>query len=203
MLGQVDAPTEEGESPRKRNREVRIPGSQDPDGSTEGLPPGTDEAGMRVDQSQEAPGAPHQPKPTVPEARGEKRRSDGDDEDREFAREDDLPAPNAASGSKDEPMDYLSHRDRQHHSEEKVALAALKSEGRTRDMDVVRRKLDCESDVAKVYSPPRTVTVAQAAGLRGGSSLDLTAPDPDGHVWDFSIQANRVLARKMLDEHRP
>ena len=70
-------------------------------------------------------------------------------------------------------------------------------------MDVVRKKLGCKNDVAEVYSPPRIVTVAQAAGLRGGFSLDLTAPDPDGHVWDFSVQANRVRARKMLDEQKP
>ena len=122
---------EEGESLRKRHRKVRIPGSQAPDGSTEGLPPGTDEAGMRVDQSQEAPGAPHQPKPTEPESRGEKRRGDGDDEDREFTREDDLPVSDAASGSRDAPMDHLSRRDRQHDSGEKATLAALESEGRT------------------------------------------------------------------------
>ena len=100
-------------------------------------------------------------------------------------------------------MDHLSRRDRQHDSGEKATLAALESEGRTRDMDVVRKKLGCKNDVAEVYSPPRIVTVAQAAGLRGGFSLDLTAPDPDGHVWDFSVQANRVRARKMLDEQKP
>ena len=100
-------------------------------------------------------------------------------------------------------MGSLAIRVRRHDQGEMKNMAAMEFEGRLCDMAVVRKKSGCKSDVSEVYSPPRIVTVAQAAGFRGGFSLDLTAPDPDGHVWDFMIHANSVCARKMLDAQRP
>ena len=94
--GNGDKP-EESEPPRKRGREAST-SSGPVSGSTEELPPGTDEAGMGAEQDQEAPGTPQGPKPTVPETRGMKRQSDGDDDDRQFDREDD-DGPEAASSA--------------------------------------------------------------------------------------------------------
>ena len=69
---------------------------------------------------------------------------------------------------------------------EDVAMDALSAGARVEHMEVVRRKLKCTTGASKVYCPPCIVTVAEAAGLREGSSLDLTAPAPDGSVWDFT-----------------
>ena len=57
-------------------------------------------------------------------------------------------------------------------------------------MAVVRKKMGGGVDVAEVYSPPRIVTVAEAAGLRGGFSLDLTTPYM-GERWDFTKKSCR------------
>ena len=60
------------------------------------------------------------------------------------------------------------------------------SKGRLQDdMCVVRKNIGSGVDVAEVYFPPRIVTVAEAVGLRGGFSLDLTVPYMDER-WGFS-----------------
>ena len=70
-------------------------------------------------------------------------------------------------------------------------------------VEVVRRKVKCSNDVSEVYSPPRIVTVAEAAGLREGFSLDLTAPAPDGSVKDFSKRHCRRRALNFVQSPRP
>ena len=99
-------------------------------------------------------------------------------------------------------MSSISTRSK-HGRDEAMAMRSLESQGRLRDMEVVRRKLGCKNDVSEVYSPPRIVTVAQAAGLRGGFSLDLTAPGPDGERWDFSRAECGRKAIEMMNEQKP
>ena len=70
------------------------------------------------------------------------------------------------------------------------------------DMKVVRARLGSQTDVAEVYSPPRVVTVAEAAGLRGGFSLDLTTPW-NGEVWDFTKKRCRTKAIELLRRDKP
>ena len=70
-------------------------------------------------------------------------------------------------------------------------------------MECIRKKLGCGNYVSEVYSPPKIVTVAQAAGLRGGFSLDLTAPDPNGQVWDFAKRSCREKARQLMRLQKP
>ena len=65
-------------------------------------------------------------------------------------------------------------------------------------MSVVRRKMGNGVDVAEVYSPTRIVTVAEAAGLRGGFSLDLTVPYM-GERWDFSKKSCRDKALEFVE----
>ena len=51
--------------------------------------------------------------------------------------------------------------------DESRVIGAL-AQGRLQDdMAVIRKKIGSGVDVAEVYSPPRIVTVAEAAGLRG------------------------------------
>ena len=70
-------------------------------------------------------------------------------------------------------------------------MSAILSQGRSHEeMAVVRNKLNCKFDVAEVYSLPRVVTAAEAAGLRGGFSLDLTVPY-QGEYWDFTKKSCR------------
>ena len=57
--------------------------------------------------------------------------------------------------------------------------------------------------MSEVYSPPRIVTVAEAAGLRGGFCLDLTAPAPDGSVWDLFRHHCRRRALELLQSQKP
>ena len=66
------------------------------------------------------------------------------------------------------------------------------------DMKVVLQKLKCQNDVSEVYSPPRLVTVAEAAGLMGGFCLDIIAPAPDGSAWDFSKHHCRRRALQLV-----
>ena len=47
------------------------------------------------------------------------------------------------------------------------------------------------------------MTVEEAAGMRGGFSLDLTAPAPDGSVWDFSRHHCRRRALELVQSQRP
>ena len=56
--------------------------------------------------------------------------------------------------------------------------------------------------MAEVYSPPRIVTVAEAAGLRGGFSLDLTTPYM-GERWDFTKKSCREKAMELVRQDKP
>ena len=86
---------------------------------------------------------------------------------------------------------------------ESEMIATLADSNRLRDMAVVRKRLGCEHDVSEVYSPPRAVTIAEAAGLRGGFSMDLTAPGPDGKSWDFTKVEHRKRALALVRDKRP
>ena len=57
--------------------------------------------------------------------------------------------------------------------------------------------------VSEVYSPPRVVQMATELGMGDGFSLDLTAPDPDGFVWDFRKRECRVKALRLMRGRRP
>ena len=60
------------------------------------------------------------------------------------------------------------------------------------------------SDVGEVYSPPRVTKIASDMGLRPAWALDLTELDPsDGLPWDFSCEAKRRRAKKLLMEDKP
>ena len=212
-----------------------------PAGSTAGLPPSTDEAGRRGSTiTEDAAGTSPSRNPSVPQAfdmytpppaqaaRGQKRETDGDDEDRYGDREEEVPDPvgvlpqpalpgnvfrpdeswiQPSSASSSMPVDGWTPACRTDmppcSRPEARALESLEVEGRLQGMAVVREKLGCRNDLSEVYSPPRTVTVAQAAGLRGGFSLDLMAPDPDGYTWDFSKSRCRIKARELLRFQKP
>ena len=49
-------------------------------------------------------------------------------------------------------------------------------------METMRSCLQSQYDLAALYSPPRVVKEANGMGMRGGFSLDLIAPDPDGYA---------------------
>ena len=68
---------------------------------------------------------------------------------------------------------------------------------------MVRKRFGCKSDFSEVYSPPRIVTVAEAGGLRGGFSLDLTAKGPDGQILDFTKWSCRRRALELIRHQRP
>ena len=74
---------------------------------------------------------------------------------------------------------------------------------RLRNMECVKQKLGCKVAIGEIYSPPRVVTVAQAMGVRDGFSLDLTAPMPDGKVWDLSKPHYRLKAIEVIRREKP
>ena len=49
-------------------------------------------------------------------------------------------------------------------------------------MDTMRSCLQSQYDLAEIYSPPRVVKEGNGMGMKGGSSFDLLAPDPDGYI---------------------
>ena len=145
-----------------------------------------------------------------------KRRGDGDDEMRdELVRDDDFdyPVPDDQITSLDKKVQFdegLNRADkfeetksRSHGDDEAKVTKAMKEVRVQDDMKVIRSRLGCSNDVSEVYSPPRVVTVAAAAGLRAGFSLDLTVPKPEGGVWDFSRRSCRDAALKLTREQRP
>jgi hypothetical protein len=141
-----------------------------------------------------------------------KRRSDGDDAMRdELVRDEefDYPPPDAPvsalssskalprydDGKDDKKVRFIDGQEEMH---------SVLTQGRLEDdMKVIRSKMKCKNDLSEVYSPPRVVTVAEAAGLRGGFSLDLTVPGPGGEVWDFSRKVCRDKALQMTREEKP
>ena len=82
-------------------------------------------------------------------------------------------------------------------------MYALGASARVEHMGVVRKKLGCPNDASEVYSPPRVVTDAEVAGLRGEFSLDLTAPAPGGSVQDLSKHHCRRRALELVQSQRP
>ena len=74
------------------------------------------------------------------------------------------------------------------------------------------RKLDVEAilhgrgvhhAVTELYSPPIIVDMAHAMGFKGGYSLDLTNPSPDGRAWDFSKASDRMRCWRLVKRDRP
>ena len=204
-------PVPESAPPKKRHRDAW---AADPNTMTDesgvGLPPAVDEPGTASSTTVFPSGTIGQGE-TQSASRGEKRGNEGGDEAREdLQREDydskydDAEASSSmqaqatlpASSSHDSPMGSFN-------SGEVQAMDALAAEGRCRDMDAVRAKLGCKNDVSEVYSPPRIVTVAEAAGLRGGFSLDLTAPSPNGQTWDFAKSSDRRRALELQQAQKP
>ena len=59
------------------------------------------------------------------------------------------------------------------------------------------------NDVSEIYSPPRIVEMAREFGLKAGFSLDLSCPEPNGYVWDFSKKECRKRARKKVNTEKP
>ena len=70
-------------------------------------------------------------------------------------------------------------------------------------MEMTRSYLQSQYDLAEIYSPPRLVKEANNMGMRGGFSLDFTAPDSDGYIWDFSKHECRPTALRKIRECRP
>ena len=184
-------------SPAKRPRDQFASNANE---STEGQAPGPDDGsrGGRVNQEQSTRTS-SQPKLTGPSGRGQKRTSDGDDD----ARHDFERAEDAASDEAMAVSDVGSKTRKVKFSDGDEEMSAVLTQGRSReDMAVVRNKFDCKFDIAEVYSPPRVVTVAEAAGLRGGFSLDLTVPY-QGEYWDFTKKTCRDRALDLLRKDRP
>ncbi len=58
-------------------------------------------------------------------------------------------------------------------------------------------------DISEVYSPRRVVAMAEAMGLRGGLSMDLTTLDEEGKPWNFNVPEMRRKAVKHIVRQRP
>ena len=73
------------------------------------------------------------------------------------------------------------------------------------DLDVlaISSGLDSKGAVCEIYSPPRVVPVAGAAGLPMGWSLDLTTEDSQGRPWDFDQAEVRARCRKLVRDSKP
>ena len=71
-------------------------------------------------------------------------------------------------------------------------------------METMRSFLHSQYGFAEIYSPPRVVKeAAKGMCMRGGFSLDFTAPDPDGYIWDFSKHECRQKALAKIRASRP
>ena len=57
--------------------------------------------------------------------------------------------------------------------------------------------------ISEIYSPPRVTAMARRLGLAAGEALDLSTPEADGYVWDFSRRECRARARKIVQETEP
>jgi len=84
-----------------------------------------------------------------------------------------------------------------------LLLTEMGSSGRVRRRDgrkVVRKM------VSEIYSPPRVTELlrkTRSKHLMAGFALDLTVLDDDGLPWDFSEEAKRQKARRLVREQRP
>ena len=52
-------------------------------------------------------------------------------------------------------------------------------------METMRSCLQSQYDPGEIYSPPRVVKEATSMGMKGGFSLDVSAPNPDGYILGF------------------
>ena len=74
--------------------------------------------------------------------------------------------------------------------------------GGTRNTRTVFHYRDSKADICEVYSPPR-ITEACINKVRPGWALDLTVKRADGRAWDFSDQAMRNEATRMVVQDKP
>ena len=70
-------------------------------------------------------------------------------------------------------------------------------------METMRSCLQSQYDLAEIYSPPRVVKEATGMGMKGGFSLNFSAPDPDGYIWDFSKHECGQKAFALIRKSRP
>ena len=70
------------------------------------------------------------------------------------------------------------------------------------DMDTVKKFISGTA-IAEVYSPPRITAEGKAMGLKCGFAFDVTVPDKDGYVWDFTKRSCRKRAWQKLREECP
>ena len=70
-------------------------------------------------------------------------------------------------------------------------------------METMRSCLQSQYDLAEIYSPPRVAKEANGMSMKGGFSLDFSAPHPDGYIWDFSRHDCRQKAFAFIRESRP
>ena len=126
-----------------------------------------------------------------------KRRSDGDDDDR-YDPSSDVDVGEVAA------QNEVSTQQRNRWDED---ARAMTKEFRIEDcrmaMETMRSCLQSQYDLAEIYSPPRVVKEANGMGMKGGISLDFSAPDPDGYIWDFGRHECRQKAFALIRESRP
>ena len=67
----------------------------------------------------------------------------------------------------------------------------------------MRSCIQCQYDLAEIYSLLRVVKEANGMGMRGGFSFDFTSPDSAGYIWDFSKHECRQRASSKIRECRP
>ena len=70
-------------------------------------------------------------------------------------------------------------------------------------VETMRSCLQSQYDLAAINSPSRVVKEANGMGMRGGFSLDFTAPGPDGYIWDFNKHECRQRAFAKIRKCRP
>ena len=102
-----------------------------------------------------------------------KRRSDGDDDDRyDPSRDVDVGEVTAQK--------QVSTQQRHRWDEDARAMTKeFRIEECRMAMETMRACLQSQYDLAEILSPP-------SMGMKGGFSLDFSAPDPDDYIWDFS-----------------
>ena len=67
------------------------------------------------------------------------------------------------------------------------------------NMNTVKRFMG-NTAIAEVYSPPRVTAEGKAMGVKCGFAFDVTVPDKDGYVWDFTKRSCRRRAWMRLKE---
>jgi len=126
-----------------------------------------------------------------------KRRSDGDDDDRYD------PSRGVDVGEITIQKKVSTQQRNQWDEDARAMTKGFRLEECRMAMETMRSCLQSQYDLAEIYSPPRVVTEAKGMGMKGGFSLDFSAPDPDGYIWDFSRHECRQKAFKLIRESRP